>query len=292
MIITNIIGGLGNQMFQYACGRAVSLRMNMPLRLISDQFVEYSQHNGFELLSTFRISGQHATDDEVRKLLGWRAHPKLRRVFSRREMHWATGKNWCIEPHFNYWPGINEIHRSVYLHGYWQSEQYFKDVEEQIRKDFEFDTELDDKDMAVLEQMKKQPCASIHVRRGDYTTTKNKKVYAQCGVDYYKAALKLVQGKVPGVRIFVFSDDHDWVEANFRTELGEFDIVSHNIGIRSANDLRLMSNADHHVIANSSFSWWGAWLNPSPNKIVIAPNRWFVNGIDDRDLIPTGWIRI
>lgn len=291
MIITNIVGGLGNQMFQYACGRALSFYTNQSLRIATDQLIGYGLHNGFELQRVFNVDVIQASGNDLKNLLGWQASPKLRRVLGRPTMRWATRESWVSEPRFNYWPGIKDVTMPVYLHGYWQSERYFLTAADSIRKDFEFRLPWDNDDLNIRERMHAQPSVSLHVRRGDYTISKNKSVYAQCGIDYYRNAISLIQQRVPDVRIFAFSDDPDWVEVNLGQEFSSIEIVRHNTGDRSAYDMRLMSQADHHIISNSTFSWWGAWLNPSPDKIVIAPSRWFVNGTDDSDLIPSSWIR-
>jgi hypothetical protein len=291
MIITNIVGGLGNQMFQYACGRALSLYTEQPLRIATDQFNGYELHNGFELQRVFNVDVIQASEIELKRLLGWQSSPMLRRILGRPIMHWATSNCWAAEPYFHYWSGIKNVRMPAYLHGYWQSERYFSNAEECIRKDFEFRMPWDEDDLNLRERMHAQPSVSIHVRRGDYATSSNKNIYAQCGIDYYRNAIRLIQQKVPDVKIFAFSDDPDWVEANLEREFDTIETVRHNIGHRSAHDMRLMSQADHHIIANSTFSWWAAWLNPSPDKIVVAPSRWFTNGTDDRDLIPSSWIR-
>lgn len=292
MIIANIIGGLGNQMFQYACGRALSLRTEQLLRIATSQFDGYSLHNGYELQRVFHIQVPLATAAELRGLLSWQAQPILRRLLGRPAMRWAMTRNWSNEPYFQYWPGINERRTSSYLHGYWQSERYFEDVGDRIRADFTFCMPWDDADLAVRARMQAQPSASLHVRRGDYTLAKNQGVYALCDLDYYRNAIRLLIQRVPGVRLFAFSDDPDWVDAQLGTEFGPIETVRHNGGSRSANDMRLMTQADHQIIANSSFSWWGAWLNNSPDKLVVAPLRWFLNDTNDGDLIPSSWIRI
>lgn len=279
-------------MFQYACGRALSLRTGQSLRVATDQFNSYVLHNGFELGRVFHIEVPPATQAELKLLLGWQSAPALRRLFGRPAMHWATGANWSNEPHFYYWPGICDVGGPTYLHGYWQSERYFADAIERIREDFAFRMPWDEADRAVRKRMRAQPSASLHVRRGDYTSGKNQRVYAMCDLDYYRNAIRLLRERVPGIRLFAFSDDPDWVDAQLNPEFGPIETVRHNSGQRSANDMRLMSQADHHIIANSSFSWWGAWLNPSAEKLVITPKRWFINGTKECDLVPSSWIRI
>lgn len=292
MIITNIIGGLGNQMFQYACGRSLSLRLGLPLRLATDQFKGYRLHNAFELQRVFNIDAPLATEAEVRYLLAWQASPTFRRLFGRPAMRWLTGNRWANEPHFQFWPELAALQGPRYVHGYWQSERYFKEYADQIRADFTFRMQWDAQDEVVRQRMRAQPSASLHVRRGDYTNAKNQGVFALCGLDYYCEAIRLLRDRIPKVKLFAFSDDPDWVDVNLGAACGPIETVRHNSGARSAGDMRLMSQADHHIIANSSFSWWGAWLNPAKDKVVVAPRRWFLNGTDDRDLIPTSWIRI
>lgn len=292
MIISNIIGGLGNQMFQYACGRAVSLRSNQSFRIITDQFKEYILHNGYELERVFQLPVKLATKSELNALLGWQKSPKFRHLFGRPSLCWATGQNWCNEPFFSYWSGIRNVQRAVYMHGYWQSERYFNDVADVIRQDFTFSMPWDDIDQAVLKRMRSAESVSIHIRRGDYTQGKNQKIFALCGIEYYRDAIRYLRQRFPDISLFVFSDNPDWVDAELKSEFGKIETVRHNIGDRSANDMRLMSQADHHIIANSSFSWWGAWLNPSPEKIVIAPRQWFLNGTVDKDLVPSSWVRL
>ena len=264
----------------------------MPLLVAADLFGEYNQHNGFELLNVFDIDVPVATRDDLASLLGFKSSPKLRRLLGRFPMSWANGRNWCIEPSFDYWPGIYKIKNPVYLHGYWQSESYFSSIADIIRFDFNFRTELDNLDRDVYARMALGPSASIHVRRGHYLKGKFKNIYATLGIEYYVKSAQYLRNKYPNVNFFVFSDDPEWVVKYLQPEIGRIEVVSHNIGIRSPFDMRLMSMADHHIIANSSFSWWGAWLNLSKEKIVIAPKKWFADGRLTPTLLPSSWIRL
>jgi hypothetical protein len=260
--------------------------------LAVDQFGEYPQHNGLELLRVFDINTPIANREDLAVLLGYQSNPKVRRLLGRPSMSWATGRSWCNEPHFDYWSAIQKIKQPTYVHGYWQSEQYFVDFAHLIRNDLTFRNDLDASDLAVKERMSTGPSASLHVRRGDYLKRNFRSLYANCSVSYYISAVQLLREKIPGVKLFVFSDEPDWVVKYIAPELGKIDVVSHNTGSRSANDMRLMSLADHHIIANSSFSWWGAWLNPRKEKIVIAPKTWFADGRPVPSLIPSPWIRL
>jgi Glycosyl transferase family 11 len=292
MIVSNIAGGLGNQMFQYACGRAISLRSGQELRLIADRAPGYGFHNGFELKKIFGLNFLEAGSTELNDLLGWRGAPILRRIFSKSQMRWCRGRNWFAEPHYHYWPKIMQVGSNAYLHGYWQSELYFEEITNQLRLDFCFTAPFSEEDLNVVHRMRLQPSASIHVRRGDYTHAKAQGVMNICELDYYRDAINMLSAKVPHIKFFAFSDDPLWVQTELAKVSGSLEIVRHNTGLRSAYDMRLMSCADHHIIANSSFSWWGAWLNASPDKTVIAPKKWFLNGFNDRDLIPKSWIRL
>jgi len=292
MIISNLIGGLGNQMFQYACGRALSLRTKQTFKIAVDQFKQYKQHNGFEITRVFDLNTPEVTSKELKSLLGFRSDPRIRRFLGHSSMNWATCRNWYSETSFDYSPNINKITGPTYIQGYWQSERYFADVAHVIRRDFTFSNIFRSCDFEIIEKMKAGPCASVHVRRGDYLKGKSKNIYATCGMGYYIDAVKVLRKQNSNINLFIFSDDPKWVIKYLKPILGDVEIVSHNTRERSSVDMHLMSMADHHIIANSSFSWWGAWLNPSISKIVIAPKVWFADGRSTPDLIPPNWIRL
>jgi hypothetical protein len=262
------------------------------LYLAVDLFYEYQQHNGFELTNVFSIDVPLATRHQLESLIGLRATPKIRRLLARPALSWATNENMCIEPHFEYWPDIHNIYQSTYVHGYWQSESYFIDIADVIRRDFTFRKPLIGLDLAVRKRMASALCASLHVRRGDYLMPKFKKYHPTCSISYYVSSVKILRDKFPDIKIFAFSDDPEWVLKHLEPELGQIEIVSHNSGITSANDMHLMSLADHHIIANSSFSWWAAWLNPSKEKVVISPKEWFANGRSISTLLPSSWLTL
>lgn len=290
MVITNLIGGLGNQMFQYAAGRALSLERGVPLRLDVSGFANYELHQGFELQRLFNCSADIASETDVRGILGWQFLPVIRQVVSRPGMGALRRKTLVMEPHFQYWSGIKNVPSDCYLAGYWQSHKYFTEVAAQIREDFSFRLPLEHKNAELAKQIGKTNAVSLHVRRGDYVhNTKNSGVYEQCSLDYYKASIRHVADRVIEPHFFVFSDDITWVKKNIKIDFLHH-YVEHNKGAESYNDMRLMSLCAHHIIANSSFSWWGAWLNPRTNKIVITPKKWFSNYINSRDLIPSEWM--
>ncbi len=292
MVITNLIGGLGNQMFQYAAGRALSLECGVPLRLDVSGFAAYDLHQGFELGRIFEGVFEIADESDERSILGWQYFPLIRRIVSRPNMSALRCKGFVLEPHFYYWLGIKEASGNCYLKGYWQSEKYFLKVAKQIREDFSFRPLLENQNADIAKQITQTNAVSLHVRRGDYINiSKNVAVYETCSLDYYRSAIQYVADRMENPKFFIFSDDIDWVKDNLKTDYPSI-YVDHNHGSESYNDMHLMSMCRHHIIANSSFSWWGAWLNPNPDKIVIAPKRWFVNETNTQDLIPLNWVRL
>lgn len=292
MIICNIIGGLGNQMFQYAAARALALRRGAELVLDVSDFDGYGLHQGFELARIFSLDVAIADRQSIRRVLGWQSGKTVRRFLRKAPFSMLRSSRLVIEPGFTYWSGLADISLPVYLLGYWQSEKYFSDVADEIRQDFTFRAEQEGRNAELASQMVSENAISLHVRRGDYVS--NKKTLAThgiCSLEYYQRAVALLAERVENPVFYVFSDDMAWVRDNLQIDF-PVHYVDHNRGSQSYNDMRLMSLCKHHIIANSSFSWWGAWLNQSASKIVIAPKNWFANGTDTSDLIPADWIRI
>lgn len=293
MVISQILGGLGNQMFQYAAGRALSLATQQPLLLDLRSFAGYSLHNGFELERVFSAPISPAEAQAVAGVLGrWRAWDLSRKLLKRVPCAWLHGPHLAIEPHYHYWPGLLESQKPRYLMGYWQSEKYFRSFEKTIRADFSFRTPLTGLNLEVAEGMQACRSVSLHIRRGDYVThAPTAKMLNVCSLDYYRNAIAYIAEKVESPHFFLFSDDIAWVKANLDLPF-EKTYVEHNRGADSYRDMQLMHLCRHHVIANSSFSWWGAWLNPRQDKIVVAPEAWFCDGRTDGDLIPDAWVRL
>jgi hypothetical protein len=292
MVICYVLGGLGNQMFQYAAGRALSLSIGSPLLLDLSGFENYALHNGFEIDRVFCAPVNTAVTEDVRQLLGWRASKLTLKLLKRVQSHLLRGPHLVIEPYFNYWAGLRQVDKPSYLMGYWQSEKYFRDFEQNIRSDFSFSAPLDGENLATSIYMQGCNSVSIHVRRGDYVThAPTAKILNVCTLEYYQKAIKLIVEKIPSPQFFIFSDDQHWVRNNLNIPFPT-EYIDRNRGRNSYIDMQLMSSCKHQIMANSSFSWWGAWLNVNPDKIVIAPRNWFCNGINDDDLIPQQWTRL
>lgn len=290
MVIVNIIGGLGNQMFQYAAGRALSLERGVSLRLDITDFTRYQLHQGFQLKRVFNCIADIANKEDIHNILGWQSSLMARRLVLSKGLATFRRKEIVAEPQFNYWPEIKNAPSQSYLIGYWQSEKYFLNVAAQIREDFSFRLPMEKKNAELAQKISQVNAVSLHIRRGDYvsnplTTTK----HGLCSLEYYQAAIQHMAVRILHPHFFVFSDDIAWVEENLKIDFPHLH-VHHNQEAESYNDMRLMSLCKHHILANSSFSWWGAWLNSNPDKIVIAPKRWFADQTDVCDLIPNQWI--
>lgn len=293
MIITNISGGLGNQMFQYATGRALSLMHGVPLLLDIRDFLQYSMHQGFELKHVFSAPVELASPDDLYKTLGWQSSRLALRLLAHPKMRLLRTNRLVIEPHFQYFSGIKQVPSSCYLKGYWQSERYFTDMADVIRDDFRFHPPLSNENSHIAKNMREVNAVSLHVRRGDYISNRNTlAVHGVCSLEYYTQAIRHIVERTTDPVFFVFSDDIEWVKNNLQIAHPCY-LIDHNNGIESYNDMRLMSLCKHNIIANSSFSWWGAWLNSHADKIVIAPARWFVSDTyDSADLVPADWVRL
>jgi hypothetical protein len=289
LVVVRLSGGLGNQMFQYAAGRALALRQQAALRVDA---TDCGVHRGYELAKVFRIDPAPATAADLGALLGWRRRRRVQRVLARLPAARLRGA-YVPEPHFRHWPGLHRLRGSAYLDGYWQSEAYFADVEARIRSDFAFRQPLRDAnaEVAALIDAAEAP-VSVHVRRGDYVADPRvARIHGTSDTAYYERALALLSARLPSApRCFVFSDDPAWARAHLALPASTVH-VEHNRGDDSHFDLQLMARCRHHVIANSSFSWWGAWLDAGAARIVVAPARWFRAGPDASTLLPPSWLR-
>ncbi len=289
MIIVHLSGGLGNQMFQYAFGRANTKCLGALLALeLSDKTLQI--HNGFELGRIFNIHAKMATQADLQAVLGVQRYSIIRNSIKGLGLRNILLSRYVEEPHFHFAPQMLDIADNRYVYGYWQSEKYFREIVTTIRSDFSFKQPLANQNTEIAEKISHINSVSLHVRRNDYA--KNPKINAThglCSLEYYRESIRYVVERVKQPQFFVFSDDIAWVKNNLKIDF-PCQFVDHNQGTESYNDMRLMSMCKHHIIANSSFSWWGAWLNPNMQKIVVAPKKWFAHEADTRDLIPEKWV--
>lgn len=284
MIITKILGGLGNQLFQYAAGKALAVQNNTGLKLDLTAFDQYKLRN-FEL-DRFKVSYTVASEEEIEN---YKATTPFQRIRSRFTP--VSQKRFYKQPFFRFDPAFSSLRSPVYLQGYFQSEKYIAPVKESLRSELTFKEPPLPKIIAFAERLRSENSVSVHVRRGDYKNAESLRVHGVLPDAYYQSAVRHVQKHTGGKTTFyVFSDD---AEAAKKLRLPDAEIVSGRISQNHYEDFYLMQNCRHNVIANSSFSWWAAWLNNNPGKIVMAPQRWFNEGPKDtQDLLPESWIRL
>lgn len=281
-------------MFQYAAGRALAERHGTDFRLDTRLFEGYSLHNGYELERVFDIDSRIATSRELKKMIGWRATRLGRKILRYKRMSFLAGRSYFIEGA----PAFNEkvfcVPQNCYLSGYWQSERYFSnEYANLIRNQFTFKTPLSGINSEIADKIASCNSVSLHIRRGDYVSNSaTNDRHGTCPVTYYENAMSYIEKNVDSPTYFVFSDDINWVKQSLKFQ-NPYYFVSHNVGLESYNDMRLMSFCKHNIIANSSFSWWGAWLNTNTGRQVIAPNVWMKGmSIDIDSRIPSAWIKL
>jgi hypothetical protein len=289
MIIMRLMGGLGNQMFQYACGRALALRTGHKLVLETGLLDTRSlTAPRVFALDAFTIAARLATTADMAEHI-----PLLDRVKRRLGLRVPSAMQTIREPHLHFAPGLFPAQFDrLCLVGYWQSERYFADHATVIRRDLALRADREARlDAAWLARMAAVNSVSLHIRRGDYAAdAKINSVHGVCPLDYYRRAAAHIAGQTRTPEFFVFSDDPVWVREHLKLDF-PLHLVSDG-RLRDFEELTLMSRCRHHIIANSSFSWWGAWLNPRPDKIVCAPRIWFLDpALDARDLVPGAWFR-
>ncbi len=287
MVIARLIGGLGNQLFQYALGRTIAASRSTTLKLDITDYETYKVQA--YALHHFNVIESFATRDEIRRLRGggWMAKRLSRRLH---RLIPFRKDSYVLEKGFAFDPEVLKSPDDVYLEGYWQSEKYFASTEGLLRREFTIRQSLSGRNQEMAARIAGCNTVSLHVRRGDYVSNPNaSRVHGLCGADYYQAAVRRIAEIVPQPHLFVFSDDPEWAARNLHLD-HPMTIVTGNDTQRDYEDLHLMSLCRHHIVANSSFSWWGAWLDTNPDKIVIVPARWFAREQHDtRDLFPPAW---
>jgi hypothetical protein len=288
MIVIKLMGGLGNQMFQYALGRRLAHEHSVDLKLDLSWFRD-ARAIGVDTIREYaldgwRIQASVATQEDLSRY-PVRAGLLARFGFARSTV--------VKEGRFGFDRNVLRVPSDVHLTGYWQSEKYFKSIRGMLLDEFMPAAAPCPHVTALVGSMRSRVAVSIHVRRGDYATDlRTRTFHGLCSPEYYREAVRRIADRVSDSTFFVFSDEPDWVRANLKLDHPTI-YVTHEAGCTPHHEMWLMSQCTHHVIANSSFSWWGAWLCRNEEKIVIAPARWFADpSVDTRDLIPEGWLRI
>ncbi len=303
MITVSLIGGLGNQMFQYAAGKALAERHGVPLALDISGFRDYALRPFLldrllvpEAITVVQTEPSLKSEinfkrakwkARIDRLLGKAGLPKLK-----------SSPDEYSEPHFQYDPAFETLGPAISLFGYFQSERYFNAIAGNLRHWFSPREPLGDAAAAALKKIEASRLpVSVHVRRGDYLKPGTHEVHGILGESFYRQVFERLESMIGReAELFIFSDDPAAAEQVLGFIPGSR--LNHVRGDpeRPWEDMALMARCRHHVIANSSFSWWGAWLNPSPDKIVVAPRAWFaateLSKRNTKDLYPAGWILV
>lgn len=291
MIIVKLTGGIGNQMFQYAFAWYLSIKHNTEIKIDLQDLsgnIEVSHEQLW--LNVFNIQLKSATKGEVfyfkrKTLYGSTTLLKIHKYLYKKKL--------IEQVNFDYKKVYEKnATKNSYLVGFWQSEKFFKNMKEEILRLYSF-PEPDIANKKITDEISQANSISIHIRRGDYLTNpENFKNHGVCSLEYYKNAVHQIIEKVTQPFFYIFTDDINWVKKEFHLDF-PYKIVGWNTGDQAYRDMQLMSYCKHNIIANSSFSWWGAWLNKNPEKVVIAPKNWFnERDWNTEDIIPKEWIKM
>lgn len=277
MRLIKMTGGLGNQMFIYAMYLKMKT-VSPDVRIDLSDMVHYQVHYGYEMNKVFHLPRtEFCINRSLKKIIEFLL---FKTILERKQ-----GGSLVSYTRKYHWPWI-------YFKGFYQSEKYFAGIEKEVREAFVFDIRrASRRSLRAMQEIKADPHAvSIHVRRGDYLLEKHWKALGYiCQSSYYLNALAELEKRVKNPHYYVFSEDLNWVRQNLPLTKAEF--IDWNKGEDSWQDMMLMSHCRHHIICNSTFSWWGAWLNPSLDKIVIAPERW-TQTTDSADVVPESWLKV
>ncbi len=298
MILVRLSGGLGNQMFQYAAGRRLALVHDTALRLDTGRLRHTAPGDTLRefALGCLAITADLATpaEEQLCARLEQKAAAPLGRLLGRcgRAVR-RSGTHYVRQKSPAFDGSILSQPDNCCLDGSWQSEQYFCDIRETLLREFTPFRQLVAPDRRLADEISSCSAVSLHVRRGDYlTNAQAARHHGTCSVDYYRRAVTHLAAHGTDVRLFIFTDDPKWVAENLSFELPSTLVSGADDG-DPCRDLMLMRLCRHHIIANSSFSWWGAWLADDPAKMVIAPERWFADpGRDASAIVPETWLRV
>ena len=287
-VVVRIEGGLGNQLFQYATARSLADRLGCELAL-DLRGLAANGDRPFQL-DRYQIRA-HVASDELFRILPPPRNSRMGRIKARLSMQWPVICEYPIfwSSSFAYDARFESISHPVYLVGYWQSEKYFAWNRSAILHDLRICGSLA-LDPVLRHEIDTTESVALHVRRGDYISNPAAAAYhGVCGMDYYEEAVERMKARVSNPLVFVFSDDPTWVGDNLRIDV-PFRIIESRGADADLIDFELMSLCQHHILANSSYSWWAAWRCPVPGQFVFAPSRWVQDqGLDTSDVVPKRW---
>jgi len=286
MIVTRIRGGLGNQMFQYAYGLYLAQQNNTELVLECSSLDRDPLRNF--VLDRWKIAERQTTKAESKQMpsryevMGWLNF-----------LHGKQPLKRISERPFGFHPKFLTVGDNIFLAGYWQSEQFFPKLREQLQSIFQPAKPIRKQSVDVIRKMENSNSVSLHIRRGDYVQSAGSTAALQvCPLSYYQASIAELLSRHEDLKIFVFSDDHQWCSQNLQFDCPTV-YVDHNDSNQSHEDMWLMTRCNHHIVANSSFSWWGAWLKLDEWGEVFAPQQWFSDlHLDASSIVPDHWHKV
>lgn len=297
MVISNISAGLGNQLFQYAVGLHLAMINKTEYKIDTSRYGNAEPDPMLSIracgLDNFNITAQKASIEDLNKFLFLPKNKFFRhfiRFYSRPQNYFK--KKYILEPEVNYFkfdPRVLSVKykKDIYLDGYWLSEKYFKSIENIIRKEFSF-KELPDKiNDQIIQKMEKENSVCIHIRHGDNVNIPG----GVTPLEYYYQAVTIIAQRIVNPVFYIFSDDPEWAHKNLKLDYPAT-YISHNGDKKNHEDLRLMTHCKHHIIGNSTFSWWGAWLAKNDQQIVISPkyHHSCILPLSETDYLPRGWL--
>ena len=293
MIVVNFEGGLGNQMFQYAAAFALANTLETELKCTVDLLASHRTKRTYELRDVFGVEVDVASPRELSMLLGpLCTNKQVRRFLAKPPAAFLRSKKFISDDYLIFVDNLaDRCIAGGYLHGFWQSEEYFEGSKHTIRSCFTFPAFENDTDQSIVSEMKDCYSIGVHVRRGDYlTSAKTNSLHNVLPLSYYRSAINRLAKEQPYTKLFVFSDDPEWAEQHIEPLSEHTHIISHNQGNSAFRDMQLLSLCDAVVMANSSFSWWAAWLNNKITKRIIAPKKWFSSErTSSNHIVPARW---
>jgi hypothetical protein len=291
MIIVRITGGLGNQLFQYCFGIYLSKVLKKEVKYDIQTSFNSSSFTSREMgLHMIGINFQTTEKIEIEKFKYYNNGflYRLERKFVQLFPH--TNKKYFVEKHIHHTLDENLVMDNCYYDGYWQSYRYVQLIEDLKISMTPQKTVFKDSYSKIFRKIINEESVGIHIRRGDYiSNVHNRKIFSTCSPDYYLESINFMKKKLSDPSFYIFSDDINWVKQ--QNIFAQFTVIEGN---KASEDFFLMSQCKHNIIANSTFSWWAAWLNQNKNKVVIAPKQWYHGKLNEKtaDLIPPSWIRM
>jgi hypothetical protein len=298
MIVVRLTGGLGNQMFQYALGRHLALKNDTDV-VVDTTYFEYIPNNNPHFVKREYALDIFSTDIRIFQPMNWEGLPYYSRNLTHRLKHCLKRASklyrYCGSYEilqegrpFTFNKHILKSGNNAYLIGYWQNEKYFKDIEQQIKQDFDLKNIWGVDIIQLAHEIENLDSVCLNVRRGDFV---NNPVHSFVGTGYISKAVTYIRSNTDIQRIYIFSDDVEWCTENLRLDCPHLFVPHSYAGLKFSSYLYLMTKCRHFIIPNSTFGWWAAWLAENPDKMVIAPKQWVnVPGLDASGIIPNGWI--